>query len=231
MFLPAIGFLGDMLSPSKLTPSASHVPPLVADAIWARALGGRATELRPLNPFTIARMASCHMLAERHDTHEQRDAEHDECMKLIPGIQAAGYLSSVSMRDDGVWQTPRVPFIQIAQVTRMTNSWSREQLIDTIAERGEFQYGIRGFENAARSYFGKPAAELNVAQAALLAGMLGDRRSDPWCDETGAASVRRRVLARMRDNGVIDDAAFDAASRAGLGLVDSPPEGHKPCKA
>jgi hypothetical protein len=231
LFLPAMSFIGTVVSPSELTAASRHVAPLVGDAIWARALGGTATELQPVNPFTLARMLSCHVMAERLGERRQRDREHDECMKLIPGIQGAVYLSTAMMRSDGVWQTPRVPFIQIANVTRVTNTWTRQQLIDTIAERSEFRFASRGVENAARSYFAREVNELTVPQAALLASLLGDQRADPWCDPEGAAAMRQRVLDRMRENGAIDAATYDSASRAELGLAEPPPANHQPCGA
>ena len=53
------------------------------------------------------------------NTTIERDAEHDECFKLIPAVQAIEYLATVHMRSEGVWQDPRVPFVQIAMVTKM----------------------------------------------------------------------------------------------------------------
>jgi hypothetical protein len=224
LFLPTISAIGDMLSPTRLAPAATPVPPVVGDAIWARANGGRATELRPLNPFTIARMVTCHALAE-HRSPEERDAAHDECARQIPAIEAIAYLSSVNMRDDGVWQTPRVPFIQIANMTKVTGTWTRAQVLDTLAERAEFPGGVRGVEHAAASFFRKTAAALTAPEAALLAAMIGDRRVDPWCQPKHAAQRRRAILERMRDNGAIDTDAFNAADQAELGIVAL--DGHK----
>lgn len=226
LFLPAIYFVGTMLSPSQPVPASRRVPPLLADAIWARANGGRATELQPLNPFTIGRMASCHILAERHEPAE-RQRQHDQCMELMPGVQAAAYLSSIHMKSEGVWQDPRVPFVQVAMVTRMSAKWTKADLLATLAERGEFGAGFIGAEAAARGYFGRPADQLTLPQAALIGAMTGDRRVDPWCDPVAAATLRRQVLERMRDNGVIDEAAYQSANRTELGLTVRPV--HKPC--
>ena len=173
-------------------------------------------------------MASCHLLAERFDDQAARDAHHDECFKLIPAVQGIGYLASVHMRGDGVWQDPRVPFVQIAMMTKVSSSWTRAELLDTLAARGEFPLGFIGADSAARGYFGRSAAELALPQAALLGAMIGESRIDPWCNPERAAALRRRVLSRMRDNLAIDDAALEAANRAELGLT-TPPSNHKPC--
>jgi hypothetical protein len=45
---------------------------------------------------------------------------------------------------------------------------------------------------------------------------------------TTAATMRRRILERMRDNLAIDEAATQSANRAELGLTVPPPT-HKPC--
>lgn len=227
LFQPAIVAIGTFLSPSKLTPATTHAPALLGDAMWARALGGRATDLRPLEPFAFARMMTCHALAERWDEQEEKDAQHDECMKLVPAIEAAAYLSSAQMRTDGVWQTPRVPFIQIAMISKITSTWTRAQLLDALAERGEWAFGLRGGEQASRAFFGRAASDLTVPQAALMAAMMGNTL-DPWCSPARAAQMRARVLERMRDNLVIDGTALQAASVADLGLSE-PPGPHKPC--
>ncbi len=73
LFLPAISFVGTLLcAVAARSRPRRTVPPLLADAIWARANGGRATQLQPLNPFTIARTATCHVFAE-FDEPERRE--------------------------------------------------------------------------------------------------------------------------------------------------------------
>jgi hypothetical protein len=228
LFLPAMSLIGSLLLPSDPPPASAHVPKLMGDALWAKTLGGRSNELQPLNPFTLGRMLSCHVLAERYEP-EQRDAQHDECFKLIPAVQGVAYLSTIHMRAQGVWQDPRVPFVQIAEMTKLTSTWTRAELIDALAERGEFILGVQGVYQASQAFFNKPAAELSLPQTALVAGLLGQRRLDPWCAPEAAAAMRRRVLERMRDNGVIDDAAMQTANVAELGIGD-PPASHKPCE-
>jgi hypothetical protein len=228
LLVPAVSFVGSMLTPSHPAPAAVHAPPLLADAIWARANGGRATQLQPINPFTVGRTVSCLILAERLDSSPERDARQEECMTLLPAVQAIGYLTAEHMKSDGVWQDPRVPFVQIAHMTKVTSTWSRPQLVDTLAERAEFGAGFRGAEQAARGFFNRRTAELTLPQAALLAAVLGERRADPWCTPEHAARVRRRVLQRMRDNLAIDDPALEAADRSDLGLAARPAD-REPC--
>ena len=228
LFLPAISLVGTLLAPSQPVPATTPVPPRLADALWARANGGRATQLQPLNPFTIAATVGCHVFAELEEP-ERRETEHDECMKLLPGVQAVGYLSTVHMRSEGVWQDPRVPFVQIATMSRITSTWTKAQLLDTLASRGEFGSGFIGAEAASAGYFGRRVDQLNLAQAAMVAAFIGDERVDPWCDPAAAANLRRGVLERMLEDGVIDEAAYQSANATELGLA-APPATHKPCE-
>lgn len=228
LLLPGITWVGSFLAPSFPVPATTHVPRLLGDAIWARANGGRATELQPFNPFTIGRMMSCHAIVELTKEEAELDREHDECMKLLPGLEGIGYLSNVHMQGEGVWQDPRVPFIGIATITRVTGTWTKDQLIDTLAARGEFTSNFIGADNAARGLFGRSPADLTVAQTALVAALLGDRRIDPWCAPAAATRSRQRILERMRDNLAIDDAAFQTAAGTGLGLIPASAS-HKPC--
>jgi penicillin-binding protein 1C len=64
---------------------------------------------------------------------------------------------------------------------------------------------IYGVEAAARTYFGIAAAHLDLAQAALLAGLPNDpTRLDPYLHPAAARARQRFVLARMRAGGLID---------------------------
>ena len=230
LFLPAIVYIGTFLSPEQISPSRTPVPRAIGDALWAKAYGGRSTSLEPINPFTVGRMAACHAVAEvTNEDRAAQDAQHEECMKLMPGLVAVGYVSAMHLRGEGVWQDPRVPFVQLATMTRMTDRWTRDELIDTLAERGELPDGGRGIEHGAQVFFGRAAADLTLPEAALLAALIGDRRADVWCIPAELAVRRRRILERMRDNGSLDGPTFDAANAAGLGLTDPPPD-HKPCR-
>jgi hypothetical protein len=226
LFLPAVFWIGNLLAPSHPVPSTTHVPPLLGEALWARANGGRATALQPLNPITIGRMLGCHVLAERIDDPSERDREHDECKTLLPAVEAVGYLATVHMRGEGVWQDPRVPFVQMATIARVTSRWTKAELVDTLAARGEFTAAFIGAEHAARGLFGRSPADLTVPQAALVAAVLGNRRADPWCEAAAAATMRNRILERMRNNGAIDEAALQAALASALGL--GPPLPNRP---
>lgn len=229
LLLPAVSFVGSMLLPSMPAPPQEHVAPLLGEAMWARARGGRATELQPLNPFTIARFASCQLFAERHEDRAARDQEQDACMALLPAIQAVGLVATRHLQSVGVWQDIRVPFAALATVRKMSNTWTRAELLDALGASGEFGPVFIGADAAARGYFGRSVVELDLSQIALLAATLGERRVHPWCWPEHAARVRQGILERMHQNGVIDLAAADAATRTSLGITATPPAEYPPC--
>src|SRR5262245_20200856 len=195
--MPAVYFLGLWLAPPRPVPATSHVPQLLSSAIWARADGGRATELQPLNPINFVKHRACRAIAARTDDLTLRGARRAECMKQLPAVQAADYLSGVHIRDEHADTGGfREGISQFATAAWLTRSWTKAELVDTLAARGEFGDRWRGADAAARGYFAREVEELSLPQAALLAGLIGDRRSDPWCDAVAAASSRHRVLER-----------------------------------
>jgi hypothetical protein len=229
LLLPAISFIGSMLAPTLPALPTTRVPTLVGDALWAEFAGGRATELQPINPFTLGRMAACQVLAERFKDRDQNQAEHEECMKLLPAVEAINQVSMSHLRGVHVENDPRVPFVAFATMMNVASKWSRTELLDALGERAEWSFGFHGVEGAARGFFNRPAAELDLPQAALMAGLLRERHQDPWCWPVSTAAIRRRILQRMRANDAIDDAAYQAADLAPLGLGEPPPN-RKPCE-
>ena len=231
LFMPAIYFIGLWLAPPRPVPATTHVPSLLGDAIWARADGGRATELQPLNPLSFVRHRVCRALAARTADPQLRGERRAECMKQLPAVQAADYLSGVHMRDEQVDPSGlRMGISQFATAAWLTRSWTKAELIDTLASRGEFGSRWRGADAAARGYFAREVEELKLSQAALLAGLLGDRGTDPWCESEAAAAVRHRILERMRDNLAIDDDTFRETDREPIEL-GPPPADHNRCSS
>jgi penicillin-binding protein 1A len=76
-----------------------------------------------------------------------------------------------------------------------------------------------GVQAAARMFFDKPAAELTLPQAALLAGLpQAPTQYNPFLNPSGAKQRRGEVLDAMAQAGYISQAAADAADAAPLGV-------------
>lgn len=81
-------------------------------------------------------------------------------------------------------------------------------------------HGRYGIEEAARDNFGKPARELTIAEAAMLAGIpAGPELYSPKRDLTKALGRRAFVLDQMRAKHFINDAEYEAAKNEPVRLA------------
>ena len=79
-----------------------------------------------------------------------------------------------------------------------------------------------GFEDAARHYFGRPAKDLSLEEAALLVGLLPSPNGyDPCSNPQAALESRNRVLLKMVDNGRLNAEAARRARRQPIALAPS----------
>jgi penicillin-binding protein 1A len=93
--------------------------------------------------------------------------------------------------------------------------FTKEEILQLYLNRVYFGAGATGIEKAAETYFQKPASELNLAEAATLAGVLkAPSASNPVSNPKAAAERARLVLQSMADAGFITQAeAEQSASR------------------
>jgi penicillin-binding protein 1A len=76
-----------------------------------------------------------------------------------------------------------------------------------------------GAEAAAQTYFGKPAKELGLTEAALIAGLpQAPSEYNPFLDPRAAKERRNEVLEAMEQEGYITSSELEAAKNSGLGL-------------
>ncbi|MEA2288810.1 MAG: penicillin-binding protein [Solirubrobacteraceae bacterium] len=76
-----------------------------------------------------------------------------------------------------------------------------------------------GVQAGARIFFDKPASELKLREAALLAGLpQAPSQYNPFLNPDGAKRRRDDVLQRMADQGYIRQATADRTKRMGLGV-------------
>ncbi len=76
-----------------------------------------------------------------------------------------------------------------------------------------------GAEAAAQTYYGKPARELDLAEAAMIAGLpQAPSEYNPFLDPRAARERRDQVLTAMEEQGYIAPDEYRAAVRSGLDL-------------
>ncbi len=103
---------------------------------------------------------------------------------------------------------------------RLTQAFSKDQILEMYLN--EIYYGnlAYGAEAAARTYFGKPARDLDLAESALLAGLIqSPALYDPFTHLDAARARQRVVLGLMVKRGVVSDAQAQLALAEPLHFV------------
>ena len=81
---------------------------------------------------------------------------------------------------------------------RIERQFTKQQILELYINRIYFGTGCYGVETASQAYFGKSASQLNLPEAALLAGLIrSPNRFSPLKNPNGAAIQRNAVLDRM----------------------------------
>ena len=87
----------------------------------------------------------------------------------------------------------------------LERKFTKTQILELYLNRVYFGSGAYGIEHAAERYFGKPAKELSLPEAALLAGLVkSPSRLAPMRNFDGAEKRAQTVLATMLDLGFIN---------------------------
>ena len=88
----------------------------------------------------------------------------------------------------------------------LEHRFTKDQILEMYLNRVFYGSGAYGVEAASRRYFRKPASDVSLAEAALLAGLLkAPSRLSPARDPKAAEARAQVVLAAMREQGVVSD--------------------------
>lgn len=106
---------------------------------------------------------------------------------------------------------------------RLERCRTKHEILEQYLNRAPFGNQVFGIAAASEIYFGKPAAHLTLAEAALLAGLpQAPSAYDPFRHLPRARARQQRVLRGMRQNGAIDSLQFAAAMREPLTAAARP---------
>lgn len=106
-------------------------------------------------------------------------------------------------------------------------NYSKDEILEAYLNEIYFgqdgQRAIHGVALASRYYFGKPVAELDAADMALLIGLIrGPSYYSPWKHPARAAERRNHVLSRRHLAGQLDAEELTHWQRAPLGVLHAP---------
>ncbi len=114
-------------------------------------------------------------------------------------------------------RTPRTKLIEAVKALDLEQRQDKQAILGQYLDRAPFGGTLHGIESAARSYFDKSAADLTLAEAALLAGLpQAPSRLRPDRHPDAAGRRMRYVLDRMVANGFITHAQRTQALRQPL---------------
>ena len=108
---------------------------------------------------------------------------------------------------------------------QIERAFTKEQIFTLYGNQIYLGSGMYGFEAASQFYFSKHAKDLNLTEAALLAGLpKGPVAYSPLINPEKALRRRNLVLSEMESDGVITHQQAEQSRRAPLGLKINQPE-------
>jgi penicillin-binding protein 1A len=112
-------------------------------------------------------------------------------------------------------KTLRRKVLEVFLARKLERHLEKDEILELYLNQIYFGHGRWGIAEAARHYLGKSVQALDVADAALLMGLVpAPERLNPMDDPEGAHARRDRVLDRMVERGFIDATAAGTAKRA-----------------
>ncbi|MBI3824654.1 MAG: PBP1A family penicillin-binding protein [Candidatus Rokubacteria bacterium] len=112
---------------------------------------------------------------------------------------------------------------EVVLAIELERRYSKDRILELYLNQVYFGHGAYGVEAAARTFFGKSVSELNVREAALIAGLPRAPTSYSPFEHPDAARLRRElVLRRLVEYGSLKDGDARRLAKSDLGLI--PPE-------
>ena len=128
-------------------------------------------------------------------------------------------------RREAVALTPARKLREIRIALTLDKRLSKPEILTRYLNLVYFGNGAFGIQDAAQTYFGIDASQLNWQQAALLAGMVQSTSSfDPYTNPQAALQRRNLVLDTMIENLPQQADEFRAAKAQPLGVLPQPNE-------
>jgi penicillin-binding protein 1A len=108
---------------------------------------------------------------------------------------------------------------EMITAVKIESTYSKTEILETYLNTVPFLYNTFGIETAARTYFDKSAAKLDILESATLVGMLkGTSYYNPVTNPERSVERRNVVLGQMLKHGIIDAKRFEALRKRPLKL-------------
>ncbi len=113
---------------------------------------------------------------------------------------------------------------EIVLALRLEQQYSKDQILEWYLNRVPYCYNLYGVSQASKYYFGKPAQDLDLSEASLLAGLIQRPcEYDPFGENLKSLIARRDnyVLKRMLDEHYINKQDLESAKTKQLKFSDN----------
>lgn len=170
-------------------------------------------KLKDISPYLV--MATVAAEDQRFREHHGVDPaavfraviQNVRCRRIVSG--ASTLTMQVVKQADDLERTLLGKARQAVGAVRLDLRVPKDRIIEAYLNSAPYGLNLIGCEAAARRYFGKPARELSVAEAALLAGLpKAPSRLMPLEHAEAARERRDYVLQRMAKEGFITEATL-----------------------
>jgi penicillin-binding protein 1A len=189
-------------------------------------IGGReAVPLNRISPFFIEAVIATedHRFWEHHGLDKLRTLKALWITLFERGrIQGASTITQQLAKNlfFSYRRTYMRKFRELMVALQIETRYSKREILEAYLNQIPFGVGAYGIEQAARSFFGKTARELNLAESALLAGLpKSPTRYNPYRYFERAKKRQRLVLQRMKAVGYTTAEEAEAAYQAELQLT------------
>ena len=109
---------------------------------------------------------------------------------------------------------------EAAIARRLEKEMTKDEILYRYLDRAYLGSGAYGVGAGSQTYFRKSVRDLNLSEAALLAGLIRQPSvNDPRTNPSGAEGVRMQVLGQMLDQGRIEQAEYSEAAAQRLVLI------------
>ncbi|MEP6783435.1 MAG: transglycosylase domain-containing protein, partial [Acidobacteriota bacterium] len=118
-------------------------------------------------------------------------------------------------------KTLRRKFRELLFASQLEHYFSKQEILELYLNKVYFGDGLYGIEAASRGYFGKKASELNLGEAALLAGLLkAPSTYAPTVSPEKAEARQNVVLKAMLESKAINKEQYEQALHTQIELYD-----------
>ncbi len=192
-------------------------------------LGGReAVPLNRVSPHFIHAVLATedHRFWEHHGVDKLRTLKALWVTLFRPGnIQGASTITQQLAKNlfFSFERSYKRKFQELMIALQIESQYSKEEILQAYLNQIPFGVGAHGIENAARTFFGKSASDLDLAESALLAGLpKSPTRYNPYLYFDKAKKRQQVVLERMLAVKTISPIEAQQASTAILKLKPQP---------